>query len=86
MESRERIPFDFYALIGALAPRPVLINAPVSDANFKWQSVAKIVGSASRVYQLYRVPALLRVEHPEVGHAFPADLREMAYAWFEAYL
>lgn len=83
---RERIPFDFYELIGALAPRPVLINAPVSDANFKWQSVAKIVGSASRVYHLYGVPALLRVEHPEVGHAFPADLREMAYAWFEAYL
>ena len=83
---RDRIPFDFHELVGALAPRPVLINAPVHDANFSWQSVAKIVGAASRVYQLYGVPGLLRVEHPDVGHAFPTDLRETAYAWFEAYL
>ena len=33
------IPFDFHELIAALAPRPVFINAPLRDANFRWQSV-----------------------------------------------
>src|SRR5205807_3270171 len=33
------IPFDFYELIGALAPRLVFISAPRGDTNFKWRSV-----------------------------------------------
>lgn len=84
--ARDEIPFDFHELIGALAPRPVLINAPVGDANFKWRSVARIVASASRVYSLYGVSRLLRVEHPDVDHVFPPDVRKIAYSCFEAHL
>jgi hypothetical protein len=37
------IPFDFHELIGALAPRPVFVNAPLRDANFCWQSVDEVL-------------------------------------------
>src|SRR5438067_2292677 len=73
------IPFDFHELIGALAPRPVLINAPLGDTNFKWRSVDEIVRAAAAVYRLYGVPQNLRVEHPDCGHDFPPEMRELAY-------
>jgi len=52
----EDIPFDFPELIGALAPRPVFVNAPLRDANFRWQSVERVVSAASAIYRLYGVP------------------------------
>jgi len=36
-DSLEKVPFDFHELIGTLAPRPVFINAPLGDTNFKWR-------------------------------------------------
>ena len=77
------IPFDFQELIGALAPRQVFVNAPLGDTNFKWRSVDDIVKSASPVFRLYGVPQNLRVEHPDCGHLFPRDIRDMAYELFD---
>ncbi len=73
------IPFDFHELIGALVPRPVFINAPLGDNNFKWQSVDEIVRAAKPVYELYGIPQNVHVEHPDCGHDFPLETRELAY-------
>jgi hypothetical protein len=80
------IPFDFYELIGALAPRPVFINAPLGDTNFKAGSVDRIVATAAAVYRLYRVPANLRVEHPYCAHDFPSAVRARAYQLLDSIL
>lgn len=77
------IPFDFHELIGALAPRAFLANAPVNDTNYKWQSIDRVVAAAAQIYRLYDVPNLIRVEHPDAGHDFPTPVKEMAYAWIE---
>jgi hypothetical protein len=77
------IPFDFHELIGALAPRPVLICAPFGDTNFKWRSVDQIVASARQIYRVYGRPENLHVEHPEGGHDFPPAVREEAYRLFD---
>jgi hypothetical protein len=82
----EDIPFDFYELVGALAPRDVLIIAPLHDANFRADSVDRIVAAASQVYKLYGHPSRLRVEHPDCAHDFPNEMREKAYSLFEAEL
>jgi len=79
----EEIPFDFHELIGALAPRPVFINAPLGDSNFKAGSVDEIVKAASVVYRLYGVETNLTVEHPDCGHDFPEAQRERAYRLLE---
>lgn len=73
------IPFDFHELLGALAPRPVFINAPLNDSNFKARSVDEIVNAAAAVYQLYGAENHLGVEHPATGHDFPEAERERAY-------
>lgn len=80
------IPFDFYELIGALAPRPVFINAPLRDSNFQWQSVDRITAAAGEIYKLYGKPENLRVEHPDCEHSFPDEMRAAAYAVLEAAL
>jgi dienelactone hydrolase len=77
------IPFDFHELIGALAPRPVFINAPLGDSNFKAGSVDEIVKAASAVYRLYRAEKDLTVEHPDCGHDFPEVQREQSYRLLE---
>lgn len=73
------IPFDFHEMIGALAPRPVLINAPLKDTYFKWESVDRVVAAAAQVYRLYGKPENLRVEHPDRNHSFPDAMRQIAY-------
>lgn len=82
----EDIPFDFHELIGALAPRHVLIVAPLHDANFQAESVDRIVAAARPVYQLYGKSSRLNVEHPDCAHDFPTDMREKAYTLFETEL
>ena len=80
------IPFDFHELIGALAPRDVLLVAPVEDRNFRAESVDRIAAAARPVFDLYVHPERLRVEHPECGHDFPPEMRALAYARFDAVL
>jgi dienelactone hydrolase len=80
------IPFDFPELLGALAPRMVFINAPLRDANFKWESVDRVAASAREVFQLYGKAENLLVEHPDAEHDFPNEMREKAYQLFDRFL
>jgi dienelactone hydrolase len=77
------IPFDFHELIGALAPRRLLICAPMGDTNFKWRSVDQIVAAARPIFRLYGRPEYLQAEHPEGGHDFSPAMREEAYRLLE---
>jgi dienelactone hydrolase len=78
-----KVPFDFYELVAALAPRPFLINAPVSDSNFEVGGVKKVVAAAQEVYALRGAKEALKAVYPEVGHDFPEDVRREAYAWLD---
>jgi dienelactone hydrolase len=80
------IPFDFHGLLGAIAPRPVFISAPLRNANFQWQSVDRIVASAREIYTLYGATARLHVEHPDCEHDFPTAERETAFQLFDSVL
>ena len=82
----DNYPFDFPEIIAALAPRTVFINAPLGDTNFKWRSVDAVSASARKVFSLYGAAEHLRVEHPDCGHLFPAQIREQAYALFDTVL
>uniref|UniRef100_A0A7C4LMS7 Alpha/beta hydrolase n=1 Tax=Schlesneria paludicola TaxID=360056 RepID=A0A7C4LMS7_9PLAN len=77
------IPFDFHELIGALAPRHVLIVAPLRDHNFRADSVDRIAAAARPVFALHGHADRLRVEHPDCAHEFPPEMRETAYQLFD---
>ena len=82
-----RMPFDFTELLGILAPRPVFISAPAGDHNFAIAGVRECIESALPVYQrLFNSPDRLVARHPEVGHQFPAPVRQQAYEFFDRWL
>lgn len=82
----EEVPFDFYELVGALAPRAFLVNAPLKDANFRWDSVDRVVVAARAVYEIHGVPQNIQVMHPDCEHDFPDAERTAGYEWIERVL
>jgi pimeloyl-ACP methyl ester carboxylesterase len=82
----EEIPFDFPELLGVLAPRPVFVNAPLHDSNFRWQSVDRCAEAARPVYALLGNDDGLVVRHPDCDHDFPDEMREEAYATIDRVL
>lgn len=82
----DEIPFDFHELLGALAPRPLFVNAPLHDSNFRWQSVDRCASAASPVYKLLGGEDKLIVEHPDCDHNFPAEMRQAAYRLIDSVL
>ena len=81
--SPDRVPFDFYEVLGALAPRPLFVNAPLHDGNFAVVGVQKIEREVSRVYELFRQPEQLRFVYPDAGHTFPDEVRDEVYDWLD---
>ena len=82
----EKIPFDFQELLGALAPRPFFVNAPLGDGNFEWKSVDACAAAARPVYKLLGGKTNLIVKHPDCGHDFPKEMREEAYRVIDSVL
>lgn len=86
-KSPERVPFDFPEVLGAIAPRPVFINAPLRDSNFDVSGVDDCVRSAEALYaRIYNVPDRLVTVHPDSQHDFPPDARAPAYAFLDRFL
>ena len=79
----DRVPFDFYEVIAALAPRPVFINAPLHDSNFDVTGVRKVVAEANKVYRLLGANDNLHVEYPDSEHDFPDTVRHSVYDWLD---
>lgn len=79
--SPAKMAFDFYEVLGAIAPRPVFVNAPLHDGNFELAGVRKVAAAVTEVYRLFGMAANLRVENPDCGHDFPEPVRREVYAW-----
>jgi hypothetical protein len=82
----EEIPFDFPELLGALAPRPLFVNAPLGDGNFRSKSVDTCVAAASPVYDLLGGQGNLVIKHPDCDHNFPGEVRQQAYQVIDSVL
>ncbi len=78
-----RVPFDFYEVVSALAPRPVFINAPLHDSDFDVAGVRKVVTEASKVYELLGANGRLHAVYPNSDHDFPDEVRHSVYEWLD---
>jgi len=83
---QKEIPFDFPELLGALAPRPFFVHAPLRDSNFRWKSVDVCAEAAWPVYKLLGKENDLVIKHPDYPHDFPGDMREAAYKTIDSVL
>lgn len=82
----DRIPFDFYEILGALAPRGFFSNSPIHDGNFDIAGVRKAFEKAGDVYALFNAKPKLTLVTPDAPHDFPEAERKAAYAWLDRLL
>ena len=75
----DKVPFDFYELIAALAPRTFVSVSPVGDANFDINGVRKAIPVAGSIYSLFKAREELILLTPDCEHDFPADMRLQSY-------
>jgi dienelactone hydrolase len=93
-----KVPFDFYEVVAAIAPRPFFSNSPLGDTNFDVRGVKKVVPRAAAVYLFLegkaddapsaaeatkRLLERLVVRHPDCGHDFPIEIRRVAYEFID---
>ncbi len=71
----DRMPFDFYEVVAAFAPRAFLSISPLHDSNFDVAGVRKAIPAAEEVYQLLRAGDYLQVRYPDCAHSFPESER-----------
>ena len=79
----DQVPFDFYEVVAALAPRPFLSCSPTEDSNFDVNGVEKAIKRARDVYQLLGAEDALQLRTPKCGHDFPTEMRQAAYAFID---
>ena len=82
----DRVPFDFYEVVGALAPRAFFSNSPLHDSNFDVAGVRKVEAEARKVFELLGAGDRLRIVYPDCAHDFPPDVRREAYQFIDQIL
>jgi fermentation-respiration switch protein FrsA (DUF1100 family) len=81
-----KLPFDFPEVLATLAPRPLYVHAPISDSNFRIDSVKRCVAAALSVYRLFGAEDHVQTDYPEGGHGFPMEAREKSYRFIDGIL
>lgn len=82
----DRVPFDFYEVVAALAPRRFFSVSPQRDHNFAVAGVRKAEAEARKVYELLGVGDRLQVIYPDAEHDFPPGSRRKAYRFIDRVL
>ena len=80
------MPFDFYEVVAALAPRAFFSNSPLSDNNFDVQGVKKGIAAAEQVYEFLGAGDRLQARYPDCAHDFPVETRREAYQFIDKIL
>ncbi len=79
----DQVPFDFYELVAALAPRSFFSNSPLRDSNFDVAGVKKAEATAREVFKLLKADDKLVIEYPDDAHDFPPSVRQSAYRFVD---
>ena len=79
----DRVPFDFYEVAAALAPRAFFSNSPVADDNFDVRGVKKAEPKVREVYALLGAADRLQIRYSAGSHDFSKDARRAAYAFID---
>jgi pimeloyl-ACP methyl ester carboxylesterase len=82
----DQIPYDFPELLGALAPRPVLVVQPQLDRDATPADVKAAVEQARKVYALYGSAAKLELQEPWDYNRLPTRTQDEILKWMAANL
>lgn len=78
-----KMPFDFDAVIAAIAPRFFFTNSPLNDGNFDVKGVKKAIANVTEVYRFLHADDHLQASYPLSEHDFPKEVRLQAYRFID---
>lgn len=84
--SPDRMPFDFYEVAAAIAPRGFFSCSPLRDENFVAAGVKEAEPKIRAVYELHGATDRFMVEYPDAEHDFPPATRLQAYEFLDRVL
>ena len=76
-----RLPFDYDQVLAMIAPKPLLVVAPMLDRFAPVEDVRREVEAAQGVYRLLGQEDALRFETPLDFNRFPVKTREQVFDW-----
>jgi dienelactone hydrolase len=79
----DRLPFDFYEVVAALAPRAFFSNSPRQDSDFDFHGVQKAEPKIREVFALLGAADRLQIRYPDSPHDFPPAVRREAYEFLD---
>jgi len=79
-----QLPYDFAEILGAIAPRPVLVVAPTMDRDATPADVRAAVMQAKKVYALYNKADNLGLYEPVDYIRLPDVTQDWIVKWLEA--
>ena len=82
----DKIPFDFYEVIAAIAPRAVYSASPIDDANFAVAGVKDAEPKIRSAFERTKAKSDFIVEYPKCAHDFPKATRDRTYAFIDKHL
>lgn len=77
----DRIPVDYPEILACIAPRPVLVIAPVMDQDAHLEDIVYCMNKIRDIYRLYGNPDLLQIYSPDDYNRFSNDMRRKTYEW-----
>ncbi len=78
-----RLPYDFHEVLACIAPRPVLVIAPVMDKDAILQDVKSSVEQAGKVYSLYGDPGNIEIYSPDDYNRYAPEMSDQTYEWLQ---
>jgi len=81
--NESRIPYDFHEVLACIAPRPVLVIAPVLDKDAHLQDIQQCVEQAGKIYSIYGTSENIQVFYPDDYNRFSDEMREKTYQWLQ---
>jgi cephalosporin-C deacetylase-like acetyl esterase len=76
-----RIPYDYDGILASIAPRPLLVIAPLMDKDAHPDDIQKCVDQAKGVYNLYGKADNIELFTPDDYNRFAPEMREKIYEW-----
>jgi pimeloyl-ACP methyl ester carboxylesterase len=79
--NEERIPYDFHEILGAIAPRPLLVVAPTWDQYHSGEDVGQLMDEVQKVFALYGAEKKVKLIEPEDYNRFSPTIRDEVIKW-----
>jgi len=74
------------AILGLIAPRPLLIAAGIRDSIFPIVGAREVYEKVCSIYQLYDAEDKIAIAEEYVQHGYHRPMREAVYGWFDKWL